>query len=43
MIEQLPGRAGKILGFKMFGKLHDADCKTFVPQIDAAWKWLQEA
>ena len=36
MIEQLPGSTGKILGFKMSGKLHDADYKTFVPMIDDA-------
>jgi hypothetical protein len=36
MIEQLPSDAGKILGFKMSGKLHDADYKTFVPIVDAA-------
>ena len=27
MIEQLPESAGKILGFKLSGKLHDADYK----------------
>jgi hypothetical protein len=36
MIEQLPKRAEKILGFKMSGKLHDEDYKQFVPVIDAA-------
>ena len=36
MIEQLPERSAKILGFKMSGKLHDEDYKKFVPQIDAA-------
>jgi hypothetical protein len=36
MIEQLPGGTGKVLGFKMSGKLHDADYKQFVPAIDAA-------
>jgi SpoIIAA-like len=36
MIEQLPSPSDKVLGFKMSGKLHDADYKTFVPQIDAA-------
>jgi hypothetical protein len=35
MIEQLPESSGKILGFKMSGKLHDEDYKTFVPLIDA--------
>lgn len=36
MIEQLPSGSEKVLGFKMSGKLHDADYKTFVPAIDAA-------
>ena len=36
MIEQLPESAGKILGFKMSGKLHDADYKSFVPLVDKA-------
>jgi len=35
MIEQLPESSGKVLGFKMSGKLHDDDYKKFVPQIDA--------
>ena len=35
MIETLPGGSGKVLGFKLSGKLHDADYKTFVPAIDA--------
>jgi hypothetical protein len=35
MIEQLPESSGKILGFRMSGKLHDEDYKTFVPLIDA--------
>lgn len=38
MIEQLPQSEGKILGFKMSGKLHDEDYKKFVPLIDAAGK-----
>jgi hypothetical protein len=38
MIEQLPESRGKILGFKMSGKLHDEDYKTFVPLIDSAAK-----
>ena len=38
MIEQLPESAGKILGFKMSGKLHDEDYKKFVPLIDNAAK-----
>ena len=36
MIEQLPESSGKVLGFKMSGKLHDADYKTFVPAVEAA-------
>lgn len=36
MIEQLPSDSPKILGFKMSGKLHDADYKTFVPMVDTA-------
>jgi hypothetical protein len=35
MIEQLPSPSEQVLGFKMSGKLHDADYKTFVPLIDA--------
>jgi hypothetical protein len=35
MIEVLPSSSEKALGFKMSGKLHDADYKTFVPLIDA--------
>ncbi|HMF17031.1 MAG TPA: STAS/SEC14 domain-containing protein [Gemmataceae bacterium] len=35
MIEQLPQSEGKILGFKMSGKLHDEDYKNFVPLIDS--------
>jgi hypothetical protein len=36
MIEQLPSSSESILGFKLSGKLHDGDYKTFVPLIDAA-------
>ena len=36
MIEKLPQSTDKILGFRMSGKLHDADYKTFVPMVDAA-------
>jgi hypothetical protein len=36
MIETLSSGSGKVLGFKLSGKLHDADYKTFVPAIDAA-------
>jgi hypothetical protein len=35
MIEQLPSPSDKVLGFKLSGKLHDEDYKTFVPLIDA--------
>lgn len=36
MIETLSRGSEKILGFKLSGKLHDEDYKTFVPAIDAA-------
>jgi hypothetical protein len=36
VIEQLHESAGKVLAFKMSGKLHDEDYKTFVPLVDAA-------
>ncbi len=36
MIEQLTGLPDKVLGFKMSGKLHDEDYKTFVPLVDEA-------
>jgi hypothetical protein len=36
MIEVLPSESPKILGFKMSGKLHDADYKNFVPLVDDA-------
>lgn len=36
MIEQLPESSDKYLGFRMSGKLHDADYKHFVPAVDAA-------
>ena len=36
MIEQLPETTAKILGFKMSGKLHDADYKVFVPLVETA-------
>jgi hypothetical protein len=38
MIEQLPKSTGKILGFKLSGKLHDEDYKQFVPIVEAAIK-----
>ena len=36
MIETVQTDTPKILGFKMCGKLHDEDYKTFVPEFDAA-------
>jgi hypothetical protein len=36
MIEQLPAPSDRVLGFKLSGKLHDEDYKTFVPLVDAA-------
>lgn len=36
MIEQLPESSGSVLGFKLSGKLHDADYQHFVPAVDAA-------
>jgi hypothetical protein len=36
VIEQLPSSSDKVLAFKMSGKLHDEDYKTFVPLVDAA-------
>jgi hypothetical protein len=36
MIEQLQTGSPRIVGFKLSGKLHDADYKTFVPAIDGA-------
>ncbi len=36
MIEQLQTGSPQVLGFKLSGKLHDADYKTFVPAVDAA-------
>jgi len=38
MIQQLEKSAGRILGFKMSGKLHDEDYKHFVPTVEAAIK-----
>jgi hypothetical protein len=37
MIEQLPHESTKALGFKLSGKLHDEDYKTFVPLVDKAF------
>ena len=36
MIEQLSGLPEHAVGFKLSGKLHDEDYKTFVPLVDAA-------
>jgi hypothetical protein len=36
MIEPLPRDSDKALGFKLSGKLHDEDYKTFVPMVDKA-------
>jgi len=36
MIEQLHHGSGKVLGFKLSGKLHDEDYKSLVPLVDAA-------
>jgi hypothetical protein len=36
MIEEIKKDDGRILGFKLSGKLHDADYKVFVPAIEAA-------
>jgi hypothetical protein len=38
MIEKLPESTAKILGFKMSGKLHDADYKVLVPLVETAIK-----
>jgi hypothetical protein len=36
MIEQLTRDSSKALGFKLSGKLHDEDYKSFVPLVDSA-------
>jgi hypothetical protein len=36
MIEQLPTNSAKVLAFKLSGKLHDEDYKSFVPMVDSA-------
>lgn len=36
MIEILSSPSPHVLGFKMSGKLHDEDYKTFVPMVDKA-------
>ncbi|HJZ90448.1 MAG TPA: STAS/SEC14 domain-containing protein [Gemmataceae bacterium] len=35
MIEQLTSLPAHTVGFKLSGKLHDEDYKTFVPLVDA--------
>ena len=35
MIEMLTGLPANTVGFKLSGKLHDEDYKTFVPLVDA--------
>lgn len=34
MVETLERSAGRVIGFKMSDKLHDADYKNFVPQVE---------
>ncbi|MGB6221340.1 STAS/SEC14 domain-containing protein [Haloferula sp.] len=36
MIEKLPSPTDKAIGFKLSGRLHDEDYKTFVPLVDEA-------
>ena len=36
MIEKLESGSDGVLGFRMSGKLHDEDYKTFVPLVEAA-------
>jgi hypothetical protein len=36
VIEQLASPAPNVLGFRLSGRLHDADYQTFVPAVDAA-------
>ncbi len=36
MVEQLPSDSPQVIGFKLSGKLHDADYQQFVPWIDEA-------
>jgi len=38
MIEPLGQSSGNVLGFKLSGKLHDADYKSFVPAVDGVLK-----
>jgi hypothetical protein len=43
MIEKLHRSAGRVIGFKLSDKLHDADYKTFVPAIDAIISTAEKA
>ena len=36
MIEELERGSNRAVGFKLSGKLHDEDYRTFVPRVDAA-------
>jgi hypothetical protein len=36
MITELPSRSDHILAFRLSGKLHDDDYKTFVPRVNEA-------
>jgi len=36
MIEELPTSSDRVLAFRLSGKLHDEDYKTFVPRVDEA-------
>ncbi len=36
MIEKLSSPTPEAIGFKLSGQLHDADYRTFVPEVDAA-------
>lgn len=36
MIDEFHSTSAKSIGFKLSGKLHDEDYKTFVPRVDAA-------
>jgi hypothetical protein len=38
VIEPIPSPQSNVLAFKLSGKLHDSDYKTFVPAIDEAAK-----
>ncbi len=35
MIEKLQPEKGKVIGFKLSGKLHDDDYKALVPELEA--------